>query len=663
MNGREQRDSGALWLLVLGYAGVGFSIYFSLGVVARRGLGATPLIFLVAGLLFVVTVSSYLEGSTMLRERGGSASFARNAFNELVAFVAGWAILLEYLIVIALAVLSVPNYLKPITGDLDGTLLAAVIIAAILVYATVLNWLDITARRRPRFIVALAGIDLLVQAVIVVIGLFLVMQPDALVRDWSFTGTPGASGIIYSIVLATLAYAGIESVANLVPDLDLKPRFGRVVSRAVWLVPLVYALIAAVALMALPVIPGPSGAETPLGSSWIEAPVLGVVDAFHPDWIADILAVVVALAAAGTLIWAANTAMFGMSRHVYTLAINRQIPSAIGKLDSRYGTPYRAIILCALAALPIALTGNVEILAGIYAFGATLAITIGHLSVIRLRRLKPDANRPFRVPLNVGKAPGTPLPAVLGAALSALALIAVIVLHDTARWLGLAWMAAGLAGYAIYRLAVERISLTDRVTVEAGDLVRRRQPVAFRRILVPIFGTPLDDDIVSTAGLMAAESVTRPDAPGAELLIFQATEVPLIRAIEDPLPEDQERSAAAAAERAFEVASEYGGVKVSVERRRVRRLGTGIVVAARRLGADVIVMGAEPPSPVKGGVRFGGIGEYLPEEIGPVTGYVLRRAPCRVILTAPPATDATTPPQRDSAAGAAGNGLAVGTGP
>lgn len=663
MNGRNRRGSGALWLLVLGYAGVGFSIYFSLGVVARRGLGATPLIFLVAGLLFVVTVTSYLEGSAMLRERGGSASFARHAFNELVAFAAGWAILLEYLIVIALAALSVPHYLRPITGDLHGTIPAAVIIAAILAYAAALNWLDITARRRPRFIVALAGIDLLVQVVIVLIGLVLVMQPDALVRGWSFTGAPGASGIIYSIVLATLAYAGIESVANLVPDLDLKPRFGRVVSRAVWVVPVLYALIAAVALMALPVVSGPAGAETPLGSTWVEAPVLGVVDAFHPDWISDILAVVVALAAAGTLIWAANAAMFGMSRLVYTLAINRQIPSAIGKLDSRYGTPYRAIALCALAALPIALTGNVEILAGIYAFGATLAITIGHLSVIRLRRLMPDADRPFRVPLNIGKAAGIPLPAVFGAVLSALALLAVIVLHDTARWLGLAWMATGLTGYAIYRLAVERINLTDRVTVEAGDLVRRREPVAFRRILVPIFDTPLDDDIVSTAGLMAAESVNGPGGTGAELLIFQATEVPLVRAIEDPLPEDQERAGAAAAERAFEVASEYGGVKVSVERRRVRRLGTGIVVAARRLDPDVIVMGAEPPSPVKGGVRLGGIGEYLPQEIGPVTGYVLRRAPCRVILTAPPAIDAATSPGSGLDAGKAVNDLAVGAGP
>ena len=52
----------------------------------------------------------------MFRERGGSSSFARHAFNELIAFIAGWAILIDYLIVIALAAISVPHYLEPISG-------------------------------------------------------------------------------------------------------------------------------------------------------------------------------------------------------------------------------------------------------------------------------------------------------------------------------------------------------------------------------------------------------------------------------------------------------------------------------------------------------------------------------------------------------------------
>ena len=107
------------WLFAAAYSAVGFSIYFALGVVAERGLGLTPLIFLVAGLLFGLTTLSYVEGGAMFRERGGSSAFARHAFNELVAFIAGWAILLDYLIVIALAAISVPHYLVPIWGGFD----------------------------------------------------------------------------------------------------------------------------------------------------------------------------------------------------------------------------------------------------------------------------------------------------------------------------------------------------------------------------------------------------------------------------------------------------------------------------------------------------------------------------------------------------------------
>jgi APA family basic amino acid/polyamine antiporter len=101
------------------------------------------------------------------------------------------------------------------------------------------------------------------------------------------------------------------------------------------------------------------------------------------------------------------------------------------------------------------------------------------------------------------------------------------------------------------------------------------------------------------------------------------------------LPEEEADLAQRATSRAKDIAEEYGDVEVRVEIERVRRRGTGIVYAARRLGADAIVMGAEPPSPIKGGARLGGIGDYRPEEIGPITAYVLKRAPCRVLLTAP----------------------------
>lgn len=637
--GKDREHSGALWLLIVTYAAVGFSIYFALGVVAKRGLGLTPLIFLVAGLLFVITMFTYLEGSTMLRERGGSSSFARHAFNELIAFIAGWVILLDYLIVIALAVISVPHYLEPIIGDTKGSIWSAVIIGVVVLYITVLNGLDVPARRRPKFLLVLAGADLVLQLLVVGVGVLVVMNPELLTQNIDLFTSPGADDVIYSAVLAMLAYAGIEAVANLAPDMDLNPKqFGRVVTRSMWLVPLLYAGMAAIALMAVPVVVGPSGPETELGSTFIEAPVLGVVSAYEPEWLSNIMRWLVALIAAPTLIWAANTAMLGVSRHIYTLAINRQIPSWLGQLGRRYETPYKAIIGCALVVLALALLGDVEMLAGVYAFGATLAITIAHLSIIKLRRTDPDAERPFRVPMPIRIAGAeTPLPAVLGAVMGTLALGSVLVLHDSARWVGLGWLTFGVVAYVIYRKFVENVSITKQVTVEARALTRPEVSIEFHRIIVPIFGTKLDDDIVSTAGRLAAEEDPDQVDSGAILTIIYLIPVPLSLGLDDPMADEIEAEAVRAVERARDVASEYEDVEVHAEILRVRKVGTGIVFAARRWDADAIVLGAEPPSAIRGGGSLGGVGESRPAEIGPITAYVLKRSPVRVLLTAPPA--------------------------
>jgi APA family basic amino acid/polyamine antiporter len=69
---------------------------------------------------------------------------------------------------------------------------------------------------------------------------------------------------------------------------------------------------------------------------------------------------------------------------------------------------------------------------------------------------------------------------------------------------------------------------------------------------------------------------------------------------------------------------------------RARTIGAGIVEEARRRGVELIVMGGEPPTRVRGGAMLGGRGGSRPPEIGEVTEYVLRKAPCRVLLTAPP---------------------------
>ena len=176
-----ERGLGVPGLFVAVYSAIGFSIYFALGVVADRGLGLTPLIFLVSGLLFVLATLSYVEGGAMIRERGGSSSFARHGFNELIAFIAGWAILIDYLIVAALAAISVPHYLTPVASDFGESGWEVGIAAAVILIACVLNVLNITGRGvRERWLVVLALADIALQLAVIVVGALAVFHPDRL---------------------------------------------------------------------------------------------------------------------------------------------------------------------------------------------------------------------------------------------------------------------------------------------------------------------------------------------------------------------------------------------------------------------------------------------------------------------------------------------------
>ena len=635
------RGLGVPALFAAAYSAVGFSIYFSLGVVADRGLGLTPLIFLAAGLLFGLTTLTYVEGGAMFRERGGSSTFARHAFNELIAFIAGWAILIDYLIVIALAALSVPHYLEPVSADFARpgweVGMAGVVIAAV----CALNILNVTGRERQRSLTLLALADLGLQLAVILVGLLAVMHPDRLTAELDLFSDPSFRDIVYAAVVAMLAYAGIEAASDLAPDIDVSRRdLRRVASVGAVGVPLVYAGMAAIALMAVPVVGGPDGPQTALGNEFVEEPVLGIVSAYEPAWVAETMRWLVAAIATPVLIWAASTSMLGVSRHIYTLAINRQIPSWLGKLHRRTATPYVAIVLSGLIAIGLVIPTSVKLLAGIYAFGATLAITIAHLSIIRLRVSQPEKRRPFRIPFGVpwGHAE-LPLPAIFAALVSALAFVSVLAYHSTARWVGLGWMAFGLSFYVVYRLVFERTSLTRRVSVTERALTKQIPQIEFSNVLVPVFGTKFDDDIVATAGrLAAAEPVGRRRRDGrvSRMEVVYVIEVPLRLPIDAKLPKEREEQARRALQRAREVGEEYEDVEVKTEVLRARKVGAGILEAARRSNAEAIVIGGEPPTKIRGGAMIGGIGAAKPDEIGAATEYVLKKAPCRVLLTAPP---------------------------
>jgi APA family basic amino acid/polyamine antiporter len=213
--------------------------------------------------------------------------------------------------------------------------------------------------------------------------------------------------------------------------------------------------------------------------------------------------------------------------------------------------------------------------------------------------------------------------------------LAVVVFHARARWVGGGWMLFGLIGYVIYRKYVEGVPLTKRVSVPEQALRKAVRPTEYGNILVPIFGTKLDDDIVGTAGRLADAA----DEPGEErprLDVIYVMELPLTVPLDAPPPRERVEAARAALRRAKEVGEEYDSVEVETDVIPARSVGAGIVEEARRRNVEVIVMGGEPPSRIKGGAVLGGLGGSRPAEVGDVTEYVLKKAPCPVLVTAPP---------------------------
>jgi basic amino acid/polyamine antiporter, APA family len=296
-----------------------------------------------------------------------------------------------------------------------------------------------------------------------------------------------------------------------------------------------------------------------------------------------------------------------------------------------------AVTLASAIALGLAYTSNVELLAGIFAFGATLAFTLAHVSVIVMRYRESEAPRAFKIPFNVPFMGGSlPLPAAVGAVGSAAAWVSVIVLHAGARIVGGVWMLGGLALYTTYRLSQDK-PLRKRFTIPETALQEAAE-AEYGSILVPVFGDPLDDDIVGTAGRLAAEEGEEGEG-GAVIEALYVVEVPMSLPLDARVPDEEIAKAKRAVARAKEVGEEYDGVVVATAMVRSRAAGEAIVAEAKRRGVEAIVLAAEPPTRLRGGKLLGGRGRPRDRAVGETTRYVLDKAPCRVILTAPPAGD------------------------
>jgi basic amino acid/polyamine antiporter, APA family len=623
-----ERVLGVGALFSTAYGNVGSSIYYALGLVAAFALGMTPVVYLIAGGLFVMTAMTYAEAATNFPEAGGSSSFARRAFNELASFIAAWGQMLNYIITVAISAFFVPHYLavfwEPL-GESPGDVIGGIVIV---IGLCAVNIVGVTESARLNFL--LAVVDFATQLLLLVLGVFLVLSFETLIDNIHLWQAPTVSDFVLSITIAMISYTGIETISNLAEEAR-EPR--RLIPRAMGLVVIavmvIYSGLPAVALSALPVTETSDGFTTQLATTYAGDPILGIVKNMNLGSFQTVMEYYVGVLAATILLIASNAGIFGVSRLTYSMGQYQQLPEGIRRISPRFRTPSVAIAFFGGVACIVMIPGQAEFLGTLYAFGAMLSFTIAHISLVALRwRLAHSKMRQlpgdiqvereeawYRAPFNVrvGQV-DVPLFAVLGGLGTLAAWFAVMGLYTTTLFVGAGWMAVGLVTYYLFR-ARKGLSLTETQKVMMPPAVGA-EPVQYAGVLVAFEEGTYSEDAMATALKLASHK-------GGNLLVVATVTVPQHLDIAAPLPE-----AEATAQAVIETARQWVGrgrrVRGRVVRVRPGEAGHRIVREALTARSDAIVM----PMPVR---RPSG------KVLSKTLEIVLGKRPCRVIIDSAPA--------------------------
>jgi len=614
---RLQRVLDAPALASVAYGEVASSLYFALGIVALHALGLTPAVLAVVGVLFLVVTMSYAEGTTSIGETGGAATFVRVAFNDFAGFVTGWALFLDYLIVIALSALFFPHYLGLAIGWHSIAQHPGDVIVACMVIAAIAITRLVARTRFYSYSLAVPLLDLVTQLLLVLLGFAFLFSPGVLSRGVSLGTQPTWHQLAFALPLALLAYTGLETVANFAEETRQPGRdLPRSLFTGIGAVVLITVLIAIVGLSAYPVEHG----TTELGTTWQRAPLMGIVYALGPHlayWAERMLRVYVGLTGALVLLAAAATSNSGFGRLAFSLAEHGQLPRRFGRLSRRSLHSPEAVISAAVISIALLLstaftTNPVGFLASLFSFGVLVAFTAAQLAVIKLRFSKPALERPFRVPLSISvHGADVPLPTVLGALATTAIFVAAMVTHIGARYAGPIWLAVGVVVYLLVRRSRGE-GLLEHVEPTAADELPQAE---FSKILVPMKLGEIGEEMIATAVKLAQER-------GAAVVALHVIRVPLDKPLDAELSDQEERAAASLAE-ATALGADLG-VKVVGRSIRARSIGEAIVQAAEKTGADLIVLGSAPKWRRQS--RF----------FSPTVEYVLRKSPAEVLVVAFP---------------------------
>jgi APA family basic amino acid/polyamine antiporter len=458
-----RRAVGVWGSFTWGYADVGADVYVALGIVMAAAQGATNVAFLFAGLVYVMVGLAYTELAAAYPMAGGGQFYVLRGLGDLLGFVAGWAVLLDFTIDIALFALASAGYFnfffpvlsQHVNVNLLGLSLSGVQPILILettvlvVFLTTLNILGV--RESTRFNEILGALDITSETAILFFGFLFAFNPGLLIHQMT-TAWPSPFGLAYGASLAIISFVGLESISQASQE-TIRP--GKVVPRTS------IGLILTVLIFAL--------AFSNLGLAMLPWPSIAAHNADPVAWLASHIPIVglfagpyVAMLGATLLLISANSGVFGASRITYSMARFNLLPHWFAKVHPKFRTPVRSLVVfsgIALVELWLAgLSSNVyDVLANMYAFGAATAYMLVFVSLLVLRFKDPWTPRPFKVPLNIrlrgkdGMVRLLPIAGVLGFLGISSILFLVVLTHSIGRIAGPSWIVLGLLIYFWHR--------------------------------------------------------------------------------------------------------------------------------------------------------------------------------------------------------------------
>ena len=392
---------------------LGAGIYVLVGEAAGLAGNGVWAAFVLGAILVAGTSLSYAELTSMFPEAGAASAYAQAAFGRRVGFVTGWLDASENAIAAPAVALGFASYLATLTGW-DPTAIAVVTLLAC--GAIVLAGVSET--------IGLATVLALVEAG----GLFAVIAVGA-----PYLGEVnlleihnGSGGLLAAAALVFFAYLGFEEMASLAEEVkDPTRTVPRAMLAAAAISTLLYMLVSAVSVSVVP--------WGQLATA--EGPLKLVVATATSDRAGDVLAVMALFATFNTVLLILATG----PRVIYGMSRRGMMPDVLGSVWAKRGTPWVAIALTVSVAVAFAFTGDVGFVAQVSNFAVFTLFVVVNGSVIRLRQLRPELPRPFRVRPSVGV---VPVPAVIGL-LGAIVLAAFM--DRTAFGVGLGGLALGLA--------------------------------------------------------------------------------------------------------------------------------------------------------------------------------------------------------------------------